>query len=150
MKPLFPIIKQFSTHWFFSWLERWTLGFPLITLIARTFLPPVSHLWCTVLAIYCAKRYVAILLLCTIIIRRELHSLMFHLVSIIHLNLPFCFVQYIVECAQFKIFSLFRFNNILTKMFNFFHTPIKLILRQVHNPGLSFLSLIFQSTNDNH
>jgi len=42
---------------------------------------------------------------------------------------PYWF-YHIVVCTHLKFFSLFHFNDILTTMFNLFHIPAKLILRQ--------------------
>jgi len=42
----------------------------------------------------------------------------------------------IVQCAQFKLLSLFCFQDILTAMFTFFHIPFKLIARHVHTWSL--------------
>jgi len=41
-----------------------------------------------------------------------------------------CQVQIIIKCAQFKLFSLFHFCDILTVIFSFFHIPVKFISRQ--------------------
>jgi len=49
---------------------------------------------------------------------------------------------YCIWYGQFKLISFFRFNDILSKMFNFFHIPIKLISRLVHT--WSLIKIAFQ------
>jgi len=45
--------------------------------------------------------------------------------------------SHVTQCAQYKMFSLFYFHNILTKISNFFHVTIKPISRWVHTWSFS-------------
>jgi len=45
--------------------------------------------------------------------------------------------SFIVLYALFKSFSLFRFNDILMKVFNLFHISVKLLSRKVHTWSLT-------------